>query len=116
MSSSTAHNTYIPGHKPEHIANHAWRTAENSCAYLLPTLKEKVQKNPQFKALDCGAGPGTITASLAKYFPEGHIIATDLSPDVVAQAQAHAQEVGAANMSAQVASIYELPLVKTNSI
>ncbi|KAM3414922.1 hypothetical protein BST61_g10063 [Cercospora zeina] len=108
-STQRAQNKYIPGHKPKHIQNHTWRTAENSCAYLLPTLQQKVKEIPQLKALDCGAGPGTISASLAAYFPQGHIIATDLSADVVAQAQAHAEKVGASNMSTQVASIFELP-------
>jgi ubiquinone/menaquinone biosynthesis C-methylase UbiE len=102
-------NKYIPGHKPTHIQNHTWRTAENSCAYLLPTLQAKVQETPNLKALDCGCGPGTISASLASYFPQGHIIATDLSPDVVNQASTHAKNVGITNMSTQVASIFELP-------
>ncbi|KAF2212571.1 hypothetical protein CERZMDRAFT_40973 [Cercospora zeae-maydis SCOH1-5] len=102
-------NKYVPGHKPTHIQNHTWRTAENSCAFLLPTLQQKVKENPQLKVLDCGAGPGTISASLAQYFPQGHIIATDLSADVVSQAKAHAEKVGASNMSTQVASIFELP-------
>lgn len=110
MASTTrGSNPYIPGHKPKHIANHTWRTAENSSAYVLPTLKEKVLKNPQIQALDCAAGPGTITASLAKYFPQGHIIATDLSPEIVAQAAEYARSIGVTNVSAQVASIYDLP-------
>ncbi|KAI5358621.1 putative methyltransferase type 11, S-adenosyl-L-methionine-dependent methyltransferase [Septoria linicola] len=110
MTSTTqpGQNQYVPGYKKQHIQNHAWRTAENSCAYLIPTLHAKVKAHPQLHALDVGAGPGTITASLAKYFPDGHIIATDLSPDVVAQAQANA----APNMSAQTASIYDLPFEK----
>ncbi|PPJ59105.1 hypothetical protein CBER1_01683 [Cercospora berteroae] len=102
-------NKYIPGHKPTHIQNHTWRTAENSCAYLLPTLQQKVQTTPNLKALDCGCGPGTISASLASYFPQGHIIATDLSPDVVTQAATHASKLGIKNLSTQVASIFELP-------
>lgn len=31
---------------------HAWRTAKNSCAYMLPLIK------PNHKILDIGCGPG----------------------------------------------------------
>ena len=65
------HNAYVPGYKAEHIKNHTWRTAENSAAYMLPKLQEMVKEKPNLKLLDCGAGPGTITASLAKYMPQG---------------------------------------------
>lgn len=50
---------YLHGHAPSVLASHATRTAENSCAYLLPHLREGM------RLLDVGSGPGTITLDLA---------------------------------------------------
>ncbi|KAF7188348.1 putative methyltransferase C1B3.06c [Pseudocercospora fuligena] len=107
--SRPAHQPYTIGYQKSHIQNHNWRTAENSSAFLLPHLISKAQSNPHLKLLDCGAGPGTITASFSKYMPSGQIIATDLSEDVMAQARAHATSQGITNMTCQAASIYDLP-------
>ncbi|KAI0022144.1 S-adenosyl-L-methionine-dependent methyltransferase [Xylariomycetidae sp. FL0641] len=41
------------------------RTAQNSAAYLLPTLSEIQRRNPHLTLLDVGAGSGSITASFA---------------------------------------------------
>lgn len=51
--------TYTHGHHESVLRSHRWRTAENSCAYLLPHLR------PDAALLDVGSGPGTITADLA---------------------------------------------------
>ncbi|WP_425308701.1 class I SAM-dependent methyltransferase [Ammonicoccus fulvus] len=50
---------YIHGHHSSVLQAHAWRTAENSAAYLLPHLTDSTL------LLDIGAGPGTITDDLA---------------------------------------------------
>jgi len=42
------------------LRSHTWRTAENSCAYLLPWLQHGDS------LLDVGCGPGTITVDLAQ--------------------------------------------------
>jgi ubiquinone/menaquinone biosynthesis C-methylase UbiE len=100
---------YVPGHQKSHITLHAMRTAENSAAYLLPTLQAMAKTQPHLKLLDCGAGPGTISVSLAKYMPEGEVIATDFSADVIKRAASYAEEQGAINVKCEVASIYDLP-------
>ncbi|EME80241.1 uncharacterized protein MYCFIDRAFT_78002 [Pseudocercospora fijiensis CIRAD86] len=100
---------YTIGYKKSHIQNHTWRTAENSSAFLIPHLLAASNSNPTLKLLDCGAGPGTITASFSKYMPSGQITATDLSEEVMTQARAHAESAGVKNMTCQAASIYELP-------
>lgn len=50
---------YTHGHHESVLRSHRWRTAANSCAYLLPHLR------PEHTLLDVGCGPGTITADLA---------------------------------------------------
>lgn len=100
------HNTYLPGYRE--VGHHEWRTAENSAAYFLPTLRSLASSNPSIKLLDVGAGSGTITASFSKYMPSGHITAVDLSPDILTKASSHADSVGATNIKFERASVYEL--------
>ncbi|KAI7280538.1 hypothetical protein KC345_g4688 [Hortaea werneckii] len=109
MAQPTTHNTYLPGYAPKQVQHHEWRNAENSAAYLLPTLQQKAKDNPNLSLLDVGAGSGTITASLAKYMPQGQITATDLSEEILPRAKNFADKAGASNISFQQASVYELP-------
>lgn len=99
---------YTPDYKESHIAHHTWRTAENSAAYLIPVIQAMALKTPKLKLLDCGAGPGTLTASFSKYMPEGTLVATDLSEEVISQAKAHAESQNIKNMTCQIADIYHL--------
>lgn len=107
-SKNDNHNTYMPGHTK--VAHHEWRTAENSAAYLLPTLQSKAQSNPKLTLLDIGCGSGTITATLAKYMPEGHITAVDISSDILDTAGKYAEKHGVKDrITFQTADIYALP-------
>lgn len=103
------HSTYKIGYQAGHVKHHEWRTAENSAQYVIPRLQSQVQQNPHLKMLDVGAGPGTISTSFAKYMPEGEIIATDLSEEIVSRAAAFAESKGVMNISFQLANVYELP-------
>ncbi|KAK5173334.1 uncharacterized protein LTR77_002015 [Saxophila tyrrhenica] len=107
QTSQPQRNTYFPGHQD--VKHHQLRTAENCAAYLLPALKEKAASSPNLTLLDVGAGPGTITASLAKYMPNGHVTATDISDKVLQSAAAHAEQVGVNNITFQTGSVYSLP-------
>lgn len=107
---STGHNAYMPGYATAQVAHHEWRTAENSAAYLLPTLKSMAEANPKLNLLDVGAGSGTISASLVKYIPEGHVTATDISEDILERAATFAEKEGVrVQMTFRTANIYELP-------
>ncbi|CAG7573755.1 methyltransferase family protein [Barrientosiimonas humi] len=63
---------YTHGHAESVLRSHRWRTAENSCAYLLPRLR------PGLDLLDVGAGPGTITVDLARRVAPGQVSALEL--------------------------------------
>ncbi|TCC58859.1 methyltransferase domain-containing protein [Kribbella pittospori] len=72
-------NVYTHGHHESVLRSHSWRTAENSAGYLLPHLR------PGMALLDVGAGPGTITADLARLVEPGPttaLEATDVALDI----------------------------------
>jgi len=74
-----SHNRYTHGHQESVLRSHRWRTAENSCGYLLPHLRADMTM------LDVGCGPGTITADLATRVPT--ITGIDPSASVIAEAR-----------------------------
>lgn len=106
--------TYVPGYKVAQVKHHEWRTAENSAAYLLPTLESMRQRNPELSLLDVGTGSGTIATSLAGYIPKGHITATDLSEDNLVRARDLSQSKGVINVTFQQANAYELPFADSS--
>lgn len=79
---------YTHGHHDSVVRSHAWRTAQNSAAYLLPHLR------PGLTLLDVGCGPGTITADLAAIVAPGRVAAIDSEQSVIEQAAAHAETAG----------------------
>lgn len=93
---------YTHGHHESVLRSHAWRTAENSAAYLLPHLK------PHMRILDVGCGPGTITAGLAGYVPEGHVTGIDTAADIVRRARRHANDNSKENADFAVGNVYAL--------
>ncbi|WP_406050725.1 class I SAM-dependent methyltransferase [Kribbella sp. NBC_00889] len=64
-------NVYTHGHHESVLRSHSWRTAENSAGYLLAQLR------PGMSLLDVGAGPGTITADLARLVDPGRTTALE---------------------------------------
>ncbi|MDR1294596.1 MAG: methyltransferase domain-containing protein [Bifidobacteriaceae bacterium] len=105
---------YTHGHEAPVLRSHAWRTAANSAAYLLPHLA------PGLSVLDVGSGPGTITRDLARLVAPGRVVGVDRDPGVVALAGAAAAVSGddavastgddaAPSVAFQVADAYELP-------
>jgi SAM-dependent methyltransferase len=101
MSSREA--VYTHGHHESVLRSHAWRTAANSAAYLLPRLR------PGMALLDVGCGPGTITADLAALVAPGRVVAVDSAAAVLEQAAAHAAEAGrAGQIGFVVGDVHEL--------
>ncbi|MGW6733865.1 class I SAM-dependent methyltransferase [Streptomyces sp. NPDC055013] len=93
---------YTHGHHESVLRSHTWRTAANSAAYLLGSLK------PHMSVLDVGCGPGTITADLAALVPDGHVTGVDRAPEILEQARAAAAGRGLANVGFTVADVHAL--------
>ncbi|MEW2044735.1 class I SAM-dependent methyltransferase [Streptomyces sp. NPDC005476] len=102
MSKAQETAVYTHGHHESVLRSHTWRTAANSAAYLLGSLK------PHMRILDIGCGPGTITADLAALVPDGHVTGVDRAPDVLDQARATAAERGLTNIDFAVADVHDL--------
>ncbi|MFE7447140.1 methyltransferase domain-containing protein [Streptomyces chartreusis] len=93
---------YTHGHHESVLRSHTWRTAANSAAYLLDSLK------PHMRILDVGCGPGTITADLASLVPDGQVTGVDRAPGILEQARATAAGRGVPNVDFAVADVHAL--------
>jgi SAM-dependent methyltransferase len=94
--------SYTHGHTDAVLRSHRWRTAQNSAAYLLPSLR------PGMRVLDVGCGPGTLTTDLAERVAPGATLGIDLEPDVVAEAGRVAARRGATSLSFDTADVHTL--------
>ncbi|MEV0275774.1 class I SAM-dependent methyltransferase [Streptomyces sp. NPDC050610] len=93
---------YTHGHHESVLRSHTWRTAANSAAYLLGSLK------PDMRVLDVGCGPGTITADLAELVPQGGVTGLEAAAGVLEQARGVARERGLDNVDFAVGDVHEL--------
>jgi ubiquinone/menaquinone biosynthesis C-methylase UbiE len=79
------------------------RTAEEQAAFVMPHLQ------PGMSLLDCGCGPGTITAGLAKFVAPGEVVAFDIAEEQIHIARKHTEEMGITNVEFRVADIFDIP-------
>ncbi|WP_050514868.1 methyltransferase domain-containing protein [Streptomyces rimosus] len=93
---------YTHGHHESVLRSHTWRTAANSAAYLLGTLR------PHMEILDIGCGPGTITADLAALVPDGRVTGLERAPEVLEQARATAEGRGLSNVRFVTGDVHAL--------
>lgn len=98
-----------PGHPPPQAIHHELRNAENSAAHFLPKMKSMRDANPNLALLDVGAGSGTISVTLAKVIPDGHVTAVDLNADILPRARAIADMEGVKNIDFKQGDAYKLP-------
>lgn len=97
---SSRDEIYTHGHHESVLRSHRWRTAENSAAYLLPSL------SPDLSLLDIGCGPGTITADFARLLGPGRVVGLDREEKPLAEARALAPELE--NLSFVAGDVYSL--------
>jgi len=95
-----AADTYLPGHHPSVVADHAKRTAETAATFFLPFLK------PGMRLLDVGCGPGSITAGLALRVEPGETIGIDASLQAIETARSLPGARAAKCLSFEVGNIY----------
>jgi ubiquinone/menaquinone biosynthesis C-methylase UbiE len=96
-------NRYTHGHHESVLRSHRWRTAENSAAYLLPSLRAGLT------LLDIGCGPGNITLDLAARVRPGGTVGIDAAEAAIAAARDAARDAGVADVAFDVADVYALP-------
>jgi SAM-dependent methyltransferase len=103
-TSPTPRAVYTHGHHESVLRSHRWRTAQNSAAYLLPTLA------PGMSVLDVGCGPGTITVDLAARVSPGRVTAVEVSEAALELAREEARTRGVTNVDFLVADVHDLGL------
>ncbi|MEZ4455081.1 MAG: methyltransferase domain-containing protein [Gemmatimonadales bacterium] len=74
------------------------------------TLVARLAPAPGIRALDVGTGPGTAARALARALgPEGRVAGCDLSASMIARAEGHGPEPGAAPIAYTVSPAAPLP-------
>jgi SAM-dependent methyltransferase len=99
---------YTMGYGPAATAIMAERTAQSHAAFFLPYLK------PGMSLLDCGCGPGTITAGFAELVAPGQVVGTEIEESHVTLARENAAKRNVRNVRFETANIYELPFPDTS--
>jgi ubiquinone/menaquinone biosynthesis C-methylase UbiE len=72
---------YSPGYSAELVSSYQARDVRVEAAFLSGYLR------PGMSLLDCGCGPGTITAGLAEIVAPGAVTAVDIEPSQVERAR-----------------------------
>ena len=81
----------------------AQRTAARDLDFLIPHLK------PGMSVIDCGCGPGSITADLAAFVGPGAVVGIDIEPRQLEAAERLAKDRGVTNVNFQQGSVYQIP-------
>jgi ubiquinone/menaquinone biosynthesis C-methylase UbiE len=79
------------------------RTASSELGFLIPHL------SPGMSVLDCGCGPGSITAGLAELVAPGEVVGLDIEERQLEAARALARERSLDNLRFVQGSVYDLP-------
>ncbi|KAB1660367.1 class I SAM-dependent methyltransferase [Pseudoclavibacter chungangensis] len=94
---------FSQGHHESVLASHGVRTAQDSAAYLLPSLR------PGMRVLDVGCGPGTITLDLAALVGStGLVVGIEPSEAPLGVARRNAEDRGDARTRFEVGDVFAL--------
>ncbi|CUM64619.1 uncharacterized protein PRCAT00002227001 [Priceomyces carsonii] len=96
-------NYYKHGFEKSVSDTHNWRNVDNSVKFIVPYLKQ------DFKVLDVGSGPGTITIDMGKYISKGSVIGVEPIEELIKEAKDNQTKSGVSNVAFQAGSIYHLP-------
>jgi ubiquinone/menaquinone biosynthesis C-methylase UbiE len=96
-------NAYTLGYSDPLLALLNRRNVDNSAGFVKAYLK------PDASILDCGCGPGSITAGFALMVPNGSVIGVDVESMQFSEAKALANKLSLKNVSYQEADICQLP-------
>lgn len=78
--------------------------------YMQPVF-DRIGTQPGETVLELGPGPGLFTIETAhRLGPEGHLIAVDIQPKMIAMLEQRIQEAGLTNVETHVASAHDLPM------
>jgi ubiquinone/menaquinone biosynthesis C-methylase UbiE len=100
--------TYTPGHSERSVSFMAARSVEEHYAFALPHLR------PGMALLDCGCGPGTLTAQLASAVAPGHAVGVDASGAQFALGLDAARAAGVESLELVEAELPPLPFPDTS--
>lgn len=95
--------TYTPGHSERSVTFMAGRRVEEHYAFVLRHLA------PGMDLLDCGCGPGTLSAGLAAHVAPARVVGVDASAEQFALGRQAAAEVGVDSLELIEAVIPPLP-------
>ena len=95
--------TYTPGHTENASDFMARRTLASHGVFFVPHLR------PGLSLLDCGCGPGSITAGIAALTDPGEVIGLDFAAAQIARAREAAAREARRNVRFETGNVYSLP-------
>ena len=103
VSDSETKEQYTLGYSSQTVQRLQKRTAAKEAGFLLPHL------SPGMRLLDCGCGPGSITAGFAEAVTPGQVVGVDIEPSEYKHAWLQAAERAGGNLHFAIANVYRLP-------
>ncbi len=100
---SDGQERYTLGYESEVMQYIQSRTAEKEAKFFLPQLRSGMS------LLDCGCGPGTITAGLARAVSTCSVVGIDMDEGQIGLAQSDSTSRGITNVRFETDSVFELP-------
>ena len=105
VSNSEAKERYTLGYSSQTVQRLQRRTAAKEAGFLLSHLSAGM------RLLDCGCGPGSITAGLAEVVAPGQVVGVDIEPSQYRSVWSQAAKRPGINLHFAVADVYSLPFV-----